>query len=130
MKKSLQFYMLALLTVFFAPSVSAEEQKMNILKVYDQFVMANKAADLCAQPSQEQRKNNAKNYILVSMRAMQEIMKLKPEFSKQNVIDVMQKRSKSLVETVDIMIKESGCSDPKTQDLLKRYEIQSNLKFG
>lgn len=130
MKRRPHFYIVALIISFFTSLALADEQKMNILEVYDQFVMANKATNLCSKPTEVQTKNHFKNTLLVTMKAMQKVKELKPSYSREQIIDVMKKRSDMLSQKINTKVESDGCNNPVIQDLIKRHEIQSNLKLG
>jgi uncharacterized protein with ParB-like and HNH nuclease domain len=112
------------------PAAYAEDGKMNILQVFDQFVMANKAATKCMIIDEEKLSSFNKNFSAVRLRASEQIQSLKPEWSEKEAASILNKRSQDLDRNVEKVIEDNGCSDRRIEDLLERFEMQAGLKFG
>lgn len=111
---------LVLLTSF---TVTAE--KMNILKIYNQFTLASAASSKCLKPSKDELNSFLENYQIVVFLMYKEIKNRKPEYSEKDVQKVMANRNNKATNTVNDVIKTQGCNSSKIQDLLKRFYIQS-----
>lgn len=67
---------------------------------------------------------------LVTVRAAEEMKKRKPDLTDQQISEKFKTASDAVAKQIDDLIRVNGCSDPRIQDLLKRFEVQANLKFG
>jgi hypothetical protein len=111
--------------------LSFAQQKLDIIQVMGQFVQANYAASQCLKPKPELQ-TIAKfdlNFRIVTIHATEEMQKRKPELSKQQVYDIFKKGADAVQKQIDEVIRTKGCSDPRIQDLIKRFDIQANLKL-
>ena len=116
----------------FAFSVSplaAAEQQLDIVQIMGQFVQASYAASRCAKPDHETLSRFLSNYKAVSIRAGEELRKRNPGQSEQQIVDGLKQRTGVVEKAIDAVIRTNGCSDPRIQDLLRRFEMQANLKF-
>jgi|GEM_PF-7071097 len=113
-----------------AQTALAEEKTLDILRIYDQFIMASKAASSCTQPEKDNLDKFLSNFRAVAYRAGEEIKTRQPEWSEKDVLDRMKMRSEYLSQRVATVIEEKGCKDDRIEDLIKRFEMQSQLNFG
>lgn len=112
-----------------APPFAVAEQKLDIVQIMGQFVQASYAASRCIKPDQETLSHFLYNYKIVSIRAGEELKKRNPGQSDQQLVDDLRQRTGAVEKAIDEVIRTKTCSDPRIQDLLKRFEIQANLKF-
>jgi hypothetical protein len=116
-------------TVLFSTPAIAQD-KLDILQVFDQFLLANHAASKCIKPDAETLGKFLGNFQVVTIRAAEEIRKRnKNPITNQDAQEIMKSRSDSQNQRVTKIIKSSGCNDPRIQDILKRFQIQASLKF-
>jgi hypothetical protein len=116
-------------TALFSTQAIAQD-KLDILQVFDQFLLANHAASKCIKPDAETLGKFLGNFQVVTIRAAEEIKKRnKNPITNLDVQEIMKSRSDSQNQRVTEIIQSSGCSDPLIQDLLKRFQIQASLKF-
>jgi hypothetical protein len=111
-----------------SPLVLAQ-QKLDIVQIMGQFVQANYAASQCLKPDQQTISRFQSNFRIVTIRATEEMLKRKPDSSEQQVAEQFRKGTDVVKNKIDEVIRKNGCSDPAIQDLLKRFEIQANLKL-
>lgn len=111
------------------PSISAAQQNLDIIQIMAQFVQANHAASKCSKPDQQTLAKFNSNFKTVTARATEEAMKRKPEITEDQVSEAFKKGSDAVAKKIDEVISAKGCSDPRIQDLLKRFEIQANLNL-
>lgn len=109
--------------------IAATEQKLDIVQIMGQFVQASYAASRCIKPDQETFARFVFNYKMVSVRASEELKRRNPGQSDQQIVEGLKQRTSAVENAIDGVIREKGCSDPRIQDLLKRFEIQANLKL-
>ena len=116
-------------TVLFSTQAIAQD-KLDILQIFDQFLLANHAASKCIKPDAETLGKFLGNFQVVTIRAAEEIRKRnKSPISNQDVQEIMKSRRDSQNQRVEELIQSNGCNDPRIQDLLKRFQIQASLKF-
>jgi hypothetical protein len=113
---------------FSIPSL-APAQQLDIVQIMGQFVQAGYATSRCAKPDQIALSNYLANFKLVTFRAMEELRKRNPSQTEQEIVGELKQRTEAVEKTIDEAIRTNGCSDPRIQDLLKRFEIQANLKL-
>lgn len=99
------------------------------MQIMGQFVQASYAASRCIKPDQETLSRFLSNYKTVSIRAGEELKKRNPGLSGQQIIDDLKQRTGAVEKAIDDVIRTNSCSDPRIQGLLKRFEVQANLKF-
>lgn len=128
MKKLLVKILLTSFALSISPLATAE-QRLDIVQIMGQFVQASYAASRCIKPDQETLSRFLSNYKMVSIRAGEELKKRNPGQSDQQIVDGLKQRTGTVEKAIDEVIRTNSCSDPRIQDLLKRFEVQANLKF-
>ncbi len=128
MKKLLTRTIIASFAVAISPNVIAQ-QKLDIVQIMGQFVQVSYAASRCIEPDQETLSRFLFNFKVVSVRAIEELKKRNPGLSDQQIVDSLKQRTSVVENAIDDVIRAKGCGDPRIQDLLKRFEIQANLKL-
>lgn len=109
--------------------MSSAQQKLDIVQIMGQFVQAEYAASQCLKPDEQTLSKFNSNYRIVSVRATEEMMKRRPGLTEQQVSEQFKKGADAVHKQMDDVIRTKGCSDPRIQDLLKRFEIQANMKL-
>ena len=127
MHKALPRSLVAALT--FSISSFAAAQQLDIVQIMGQFVQASYASSRCAKPDQKTLSNFLTNFKVVSIRATEELKKRNPNQSEQQIVDSLKQRTGAVEKAIDEAIRTNGCGDPRVQDLLKRFEVQANLKL-
>lgn len=107
----------------------AVAQQLDIVQIMGQFVQASYATSRCSKPDQKTLSNFLANFKVVSFRSVEELKKRNPNQSEQQIVDGLKQRSSSIEKAIDEAIRTNGCTDPRIQDLLKRFEMQANLKL-
>lgn len=128
MNKLFAKVLITLVAVSISP-IAAAQQKLDIVQIMGQFVQASYAASKCIKPDQETLARFLFNYKMISVRANEELKRQNPEQSDQQIVEDLKQRTSSIEKAIDGVILEKGCSDPRIQDLLTRFEIQANLKL-
>lgn len=113
--------------LFSGPAIA--QDKLDILQVFDQFLLANHAASKCIKPDAETLGKFLGNFQIVIIRATEEVRKRNPNATKQEAQRIMKDRSDSQNQRVAEIIQSNGCNDPRIQDLLKRFQMQASLKL-
>lgn len=113
-------------TILFSAQSLAQD-KLDILQIFDQFLLANHAAIKCIKPEPETLARFLLNFQVVSIRAAQEIQKRNPNFTNQDAQEFMKTRSDFQDQRVKEIIQASGCNDYRIQDLLKRFQMQADM---
>jgi len=114
-----------LVIIILLSSTAQAGDKIGILKIYEQFTLASAAAGKCIKPKKEELTDFLSNYQMVSISALMEIEKRKPDLTKNQVAEIINKGSKKATEAVYKVIEKEGCRSPKIQDLIKRFHIQA-----
>lgn len=107
----------------------AVAQQLDIMQIMGQFVQSNYAASQCIKPDQKILSSFLTNFKVVYIRTIEELKKRNPEQSEQQIIVNLKQRTGAVEKAISEAIRSNGCSDPRIQDLLKRFEIQANLKL-
>lgn len=128
MGKALKFCLPIIGALVAAPSALAQ-QKPDIIQTMDQFLQANYAATKCAKPDQATLSRFLTNFKVVTLRAAEEMKKRNPGLSEQQVYESFRTSNNTVAQQIDGVIQAGGCGDPRIQDLLKRFEVQANLKL-
>lgn len=113
----------------FSISSFAAAQQPDIVQIMGQFVQASYASSRCAKPDQKTLSSFLANFKVVSIRAIEELKKRSPNQSEQQIVDGLKQRTGAVEKAIDEAIRTNGCADPRVQDLLKRFEVQANLKL-
>lgn len=128
MGKALKFCLPIIGALVAAPSAMAQ-QKLDIIQTMDQFLQASYAVSKCGKPDQATHSKFLANFQVVTLRAADEIKKRNPGMSEQQVFETFRTSNTTVARQIDGVIQSGGCGDPRIQDLLKRFEIQANLKL-
>jgi hypothetical protein len=118
-------YILLLMLAF---STAASAGEIDILKIYEQFTLASAAAGKCIKPSQDELTSFLANYQMVSVSALTELKKRKPDLTNEQANKVLKAGGVKLTNAVYGVIDKEGCESEKIQDLLKRFHMQAGWK--
>ena len=118
---------LCAIVVFSTPAIA--QDKIDILQVFDQFLLANHAASKCIKPDRETLGKFLGNFQVVWVRSAEEIQKRDPKHTREEIGRFMKAKSDSQDQRVKEIILSNGCNDPRIQDLIKRFYVQANLQF-
>jgi hypothetical protein len=121
--------LLLLFAIALAASPAGAQQKLDIIQIMGQFVQANHAASKCLKPDRDTLSRFLVNFKIVTVRASEEMQKRNPGMSQQQVAEKFKSGSDAVAKQIDGILGTNDCSDPRIQDLLKRFEIQANLKL-
>lgn len=119
----------AIAAAVFVMSSQSFAQQLDIVQIMGQFVQSSYAARKCATPDQKTLSNFLANFRVVTFRATEELKKRNPGQTEQQIVDGLKQRTSVVEKAIDGAIQANGCSDPRIGDLLKRFEIQANLKL-
>ena len=108
---------------------SLAQTKLDIVEIMRQFILAEHAAKQCLRPDQQTLARFEANRRIVTVRATEEMLKRKPGATARQVAEWYARSTTPVLVHMDEIIRSKGCDDPRIQDLLKRFEIQANLKF-
>lgn len=108
---------------------SLAQNKLDIVEIMRQFILAEHAAKQCLRPDQQTLARFEANRRIVTVRATEEMLKRKPGATARQVAEWYARSTAPVLVHMDEIIRSKGCDDPRIQDLLKRFEIQANLKF-
>ena len=108
---------------------SLAQNKLDIVEIMRQFILAEYAAKQCLRPDQQTLARSEANRRIVTVRATEEMLKRKPGATARQVAEWYARSTAPVLVHMDEIIRSKGCGDPRIQDLLKRFEIQANLKF-
>lgn len=108
---------------------SLAQTKLDIVEIMRQFILAEHAAKQCLRPDQQTLARFEANRQIVTVRATEEMLKRKPGATARQVAEWYARSTAPVLVHMDEIIRSKGCDDPRIQDLLKRFEIQANLKF-
>lgn len=108
---------------------SLAQNKLDIVEIMRQFILAEYAAKQCLRPDQQTLARFEANRRIVTVRATEEMLKRKPGATARQVAEWYARSTAPVLVHMDEIIRSKGCDDPRIQDLLKRFEIQANLKF-
>lgn len=108
---------------------AAAMDNLDIVGISRQFVLASYAASRCSKPTPETLSKHMFNFGMVTMRASQELARRYPESSQQQIAERLRANFQRTEKVIDAIIRSKGCDDPRIQDLLKRFEIQADLKL-
>lgn len=118
-----------LFAIALAASPASAQQKLDIIQIMGQFVQANHAASKCLKPDRDTLSHFLANFKIVTVRASEEMQKRNPGMSEQQVAEKFKSGSDAVAKQIEGVLGTNGCGDPRIQDLLKRFEIQANLKL-
>ena len=108
---------------------SLAQNKLDIVEIMRQFILAEYAAKQCLRPDQQTLARFEANRRIVTVRATEEMLKRKPGATARQVAEWYARSTAPVLVHMDEIIRSKSCGDPRIQDLLKRFEIQANLKF-
>ncbi len=112
--------------VLLAPfHISSAQEKLSILDIFDQFALTNAAASKCIKPDSDTLKHYLSNFEMVTVRTSMELQKQYPNRTKEQILEAIKKKAELLSQNVHDVIREKGCSDPRIQDLIKRFHLQA-----
>ena len=116
-------------TLAFSISSLAEAQQLDIVQIMGQFVQASYATSRCAKPDPKTLSSFLANFKVVSVRATEELEKRNPNQSEQQIVEGLKQGAVAVEKAIDEAIRSNGCTDSRIQDLIKRFEVQANLKL-
>ena len=108
-----------------------DRDNLDIVKIFEQFVVSRAAASRCVTPPDETLARFQMNFTLVASHANQELQKRYPTKTKLQVAQAMEKMSDLISAKVFDLVREKGCDDPDVKVAIKRFYVQADWKpFG
>ena len=105
------------------------QQGPDIVEIMRQFMLAEHAAKQCLKPDQATWARFEANRRIVTLRATEAMRKRKPGATAWQISQWFAQSTVPVMAHMDEIIRSKGCTDPRIQDLLKRFEIQAKLSF-
>lgn len=106
------------------------QQGPDIVEIMRQFILAEHAAKQCLKPDEATWARFEANRRIVVLRSTEEMLRRKPDASAWQVSQWFVRSTVPVMMQMDEIIRSKGCTDPRIQDLLKRFELQVNWKLG
>lgn len=113
-----------------ATPLLAQQSGPDIVEIMHQFILAEHAAKQCLKPDQATWARFEANRRIVVLRSTEEMLRRKPDASAWQVSQWFARSTAPAMMQMDEIIRSKGCTDPRIQDLLKRFELQVNWKLG
>ena len=109
---------------------SSAQEKLGILEIFDQFALANAAASKCIKPDNNTLMHYLANFQMITVYTSMELQKQYPNHTKEQITEAMKRKTELLSQKVHDVIRDKGCSDPRIQDLIKRFHVQAEWQPG
>jgi hypothetical protein len=132
MKKSVFpfFLIVAAYIGFEAYALKKTAYRVEPLYLYGLFVGAGRAAERCAEPSSDQRRQFARNLDARVVRTNRALRKDEPGLSDDQAFERLAAVRDEREREVDALVAQRGCNDPGVKAWLKRYEFRSTRRLG
>ncbi|MDI3307202.1 MAG: hypothetical protein QJR07_08860 [Acetobacteraceae bacterium] len=105
------------------------QERLDITKIYEHFVMANVAKDRCGGEAADLDQNWSENFYAVMVRTMEALRERNPSVPETRVAAATQSHTAWLRSVVESVIEREGCASAKIQELLKLYRIQASMRL-
>lgn len=112
-----------------ATPLLAQQGGADIVEIMRQFILAEHAAKQCLKPDQATWARFQANRRIVVLRSTEEMLKRKPGARAEQVAQWFARSTVPVMAHMDEVIRNKGCTDPRIQDLLKRFDVQVNLNL-
>lgn len=106
------------------------QQGPDIVEIMRQFILAEHAAKQCLKPDEATWARFEANRRIVVLRSTEEMLRRKPDATAVQASQWFARSTVPVMVQMDEIIRSKGCTDPRIQDLLKRFELQVNWKLG
>lgn len=116
----------ALLILLFSTTASAE--KVDILKILQDFTITNVAAGKCITPKDDELTAFLANYQMVYVSAVTELKKRDTSLTNEQVENMLGAEAQKLTQLVVKLVETEGCESSKVQELIKRFRMQAVWK--
>ncbi|MBX9633561.1 MAG: hypothetical protein K2X44_01145 [Magnetospirillum sp.] len=116
------------LAMFAAPA-AAQQERPDILTIWDQFSISNSIASKCVKPDEAKLAKFLLNYQIVSTHAALRLKQMSPEWSSARIDQAMTGRYTEIDKTMTEVIVQESCDGPKVKEALRRFDMQARIDF-
>ncbi|MEM7027470.1 MAG: hypothetical protein AAF410_04510 [Pseudomonadota bacterium] len=104
--------------------------RMEAPYIYQQYIAANHAFELCGEIKPQAHSRFLKNLNIVQQRAQRELKELNPDEAIFAIDQMITESGDVQIQLVDSIINEKGCQDKEVWKYLRRFEIYSKLNLS
>jgi hypothetical protein len=109
------------------PSLSFGQDRVDIVKIFQNFVASSVAANACNAVDKSTVVKFGANNVTVATRATMALKERNPAMSEKELGEKIVKMLDGIKQSVKNEIDQSGCGSDRIQQLLKLYEMHAKL---
>ena len=122
MRKALIGFLAVLPFGLVMPALS---QTIDILHIYNQFVVSQTIMSQCGKIDPELYDKNFANFEIVRRRAEKKLHAMRPELTEKDIKAALEKDRMAKINAAAEAVKERGCDHPSVQHFIKLFKIHA-----
>lgn len=120
-----QIVSLLLVTTIIGCSKTHTQDDLDILTIFNQFVISNAAASKCENPDQKTLHVFSVNFQMIYNRASIKLEKKFPKYTKKKINEVLKNKFEITTRRTVELVRKKGCEDQNIQVVIKRFYVQA-----
>lgn len=121
--------LIAIMTTLSLAAPAAAKSKLDILTLFDQFMISKAVASKCARADEEKRAKFLLNMERVKFSATRRLKRMYPKATDEMIAKGSEQRQSELDNGVSEMIAKEGCDSPQIKEALRRFDVQAEMNL-
>ncbi|ATN35213.1 hypothetical protein ACO34A_15520 [Rhizobium sp. ACO-34A] len=122
--------LIAVMTTLSLVAPAAAKSKLDILTLFDQFMISKAVASRCARADEEKRAKFLLNMKRVKFSATQRLKRMYPKATDETIAKGSEQRQAELDNGVSEIIVKEGCDSPQIKEALRRFDMQADMDLA
>jgi hypothetical protein len=105
------------------------EERIEITRIYEHFVMADAAKARCGGREAELDRRWSEIFLAVMVRTVEALRERNPSVPESRVVAAVQSHATGLRTAIESSIEREGCASEDIQQLLQLYRVQASMRL-
>ncbi len=105
------------------------QERMDIMRIFEQFVMAKAAAARCVAQETDLDRSWSANFATIMLRSIQAVRERNPAIPESRIDAALRSLADRLRASVEALIDREGCASPDGQHLQRLYRQQASMRL-
>lgn len=120
---------IAIMTTLSLIAPAAAKSKLDIVTIFDQFMISKAIASKCARPDETKRAKFFLNMETVRFYATQRLKQMYPKATDEMIAKGAMQRQAELDKGASEIIAKEGCNSPQIKEALRRFDMQADMNL-
>lgn len=110
-------------------SPAAAESRIDILEIFDQFMISNAVASRCEKPDEQKAAKFLANMNTVRIFATKKLMQMSKDATEKTIDKAAVERYRRIDKAISDVIAREGCDAPQIKEARKRFDVQAEMNL-